>query len=80
MLNTKWDYYSVKLPDYSLSAIFNNDYSGLEPADIVTIDDYLKSLPEGYFTLISNESYFSSYSAFNNLGCDVFDAEYNFKV
>jgi hypothetical protein len=34
--------YDVKLPDYSLSYIHNNDASGIDAADVKAIDEYLQ--------------------------------------
>jgi hypothetical protein len=63
-----------KIPTWAMSAIINDDRTGLEDSEIDMIEKWFESTGYDYVCAPKGESYFSSYPAFG-LASDVYDCE-----
>lgn len=63
-----------KIPTWAISAIINDDRTGLEDSEIDMIEKWFESTGYDYVCTPNGEPYFSPYPAFG-LASDVYDCE-----
>lgn len=64
--------FNERIPTWAISAIINDDRSGLEDEEIKLIEDWFTSTGYDYVCTPNGESYFSPYPAFGKAS-DVYD-------
>ena len=62
-------YDTVNFPSYALSALLNDDYSGLEETDIKELEEWEDSLPPSCVFEVKEEIFFTPSPCFG-LPCD----------
>lgn len=64
---------TYRIPAHYVSALVNDDYSGLSDADEIELNTWLKNVNPGYATCPDDEPFFSHNNDINNFGDNCYD-------